>query len=71
MSNNTPAGAGGTNTGGGGGNNAGSTLGGTGGSGIVIVSIPTHFYSGTTTGSVTSNGPFTVITFTSPGTFTG
>lgn len=43
-----------------------------GGSGVVILSIPTISYSGTTTGSptITVNGSFTVVKFTSSGTYT-
>ena len=71
----TGAGGNGTaNTGGGGGGdgaNPGSS-GGTGGSGIVIISIPTVFYSGTTTGSptVTTSGSNTILKFTGSGTYT-
>ena len=64
-----------TSTGGGGGgkyqgstqNNAGS-----GGSGVVILSVPTSLYTGTTTGSpsVTTNGSNTIIIFKSSGTYT-
>jgi mucin-19 len=65
--------AGSANTGGGGGG-GGQTAGtgGTGGSGVVILSIPTAFYSGTVTGSptVTTSGTNTIITFTSSGTYT-
>ena len=64
------------NTGGGGGDGYSPApyLGGNGGSGVCIVSIPTRFYSGTTTGAstvVSTNGQFTIITFNAPGTFTG
>jgi hypothetical protein len=43
-----------------------------GGSGVVILSVPTANYSGTTTGSptVTTNGAYTVIKFTSSGSYT-
>jgi hypothetical protein len=43
-----------------------------GGSGVVILSIPTFFYTGTTTGSptVTTSGSNTIIKFTSSGTYT-
>jgi hypothetical protein len=46
--------------------------GGNGGSGIVIISVPTANYTGTTTGSptVTTNGSNTVIKFTSSGSYT-
>jgi hypothetical protein len=68
--------AGGTNLGGGGGggvNGAGfAYTGGAGGSGVVILSVPTASYTGTTTGSptVTTNGSNTVIKFTSSGSYT-
>lgn len=60
-------GSGTANTGGGGGGNAGS-----GGSGVVIFSIPTTNYTGSVTGSptVTINGIYTVLTYTSSGTYT-
>jgi len=43
-----------------------------GSSGVVILRIPTVYYTGTTTGSptVTTDGNYTVITFTSNGTYT-
>jgi hypothetical protein len=47
--------------------------GGAGGSGVVILSVPTANYSGTTTGSptVTTSGSNTIMTFTSgSGTYT-
>ena len=46
--------------------------GGIGGSGIVILRIPTVYYTGAVTGSVgvTTDGNFTVITFTGNGTYT-
>ena len=45
---------------------------GSGGSGVVILSLPTAKYSGTTTGSptVTTSGSNTIITFTASGTYT-
>jgi hypothetical protein len=62
------------NTGGGGGGGVGNSTvtAGSGGSGVVILSIPTLNYSGTTTGSptVTTNGLYKVLTFTSSGTYT-
>ena len=63
--------AGTANTGGGGGS-AGSVS-GAGGSGVVILRMPTANYSGTVTGSptVTTTGSDTVIKFTSSGTYTG
>lgn len=61
------------NTGGGGG--GGQTSAGTsgaGGSGVVILSIPTVDYSGVTTGSpaVTTSGSNTILAFTSSGSYT-
>jgi hypothetical protein len=43
-----------------------------GGSGVVILSVPTFFYTGTVTGSpaVTTSGANTIIKFTSSGTYT-
>ena len=61
-----------TNLGGGGGGGTSAT-GGTGGSGIVILSVPTIYYSGTYTGSnvaVTTSGANTVLSFYSSGTYT-
>jgi hypothetical protein len=56
------------------GNNTGgnSAPGGAGGSGVVIISIPTSNYSGVTTGSptVSTNGSNTILTFTSSGSYT-
>ena len=59
------------NTGGGGGGNNGNTN-GAGGSGVVIISVPTASYSGTTTGSptVTTSGSDTIIKFTASGSYT-
>jgi hypothetical protein len=47
--------------------------GGSGGSGVVILSVPTSRYSGTTTGAptITTSGSNTIIKFTSSGTYTG
>ena len=67
-----------TNTGGGGGgggistNTGLGTNGGNGGSGVIILSIPTASYSGTFTGAptITTSGSNTIITFTSSGTYT-
>ena len=69
-----------TNTGGGGGaggggNGADGTPGnvsGNGGSGVVILSIPTASYSGTKTGSptVTTSGSNTILKFTASGSYT-
>jgi len=64
-------GSGTANTGGGGGGVL-SGNGGDGGSGVVILSMPTAKYSGTTTGSptVTTSGSNTILTFTGTGTYT-
>jgi hypothetical protein len=63
-----------TNTGGGGGGNGGGSgfASGSGGSGVVILSVPTANYSGTTTGSptVTTSGSNTIIKFTASGSYT-
>jgi hypothetical protein len=64
--------AGTANTGsGGGGTNNGQT-GGAGGSGVVILRMPSVYYSGVTTGSptVTTDGIYTVIKFTANGSYT-
>jgi hypothetical protein len=60
--------AGTTNTGGGGGGYQGSA----GGTGVVMLSVPTANYSGSTTGSptVVTNGIYTVIIFKGNGTYT-
>lgn len=64
------------NLGGGGGGGAaytgGSNYGGNGGSGVVIFSIPTANYTGTTTGSpvVTTSGSNTILKFNASGTYT-
>jgi len=57
------------NTGGGGG---GGYTGGQGGSGVVILRMPTANYSGTTTGSptVTTDGSDTILIYTGSGTYT-
>ena len=67
--------AGTANTGGGGGGAGQATpavSSGAGGSGVVILSVPTSNYSGTTTGSptVTTSGSNTIIKFTGSGTYT-
>ena len=67
--------AGTANTGGGGGAGAyfsGASAGAAGGSGVVILSVPTTFYSGTTTGSptITTSGTNTIIKFTASGSYT-
>ena len=69
----TPAGAGTANTGSAGGGADNDTgLSGAGGSGVVILSIPTANYTGTTTGSptVTTSGSNTILTFNSSGSYT-
>ena len=71
----TTGSAGTANTGGGGGGGGYSGVfnsGGAGGSGVVILSVPTAFYSGTTTGSptVTTSGSNTIIKFTASGSYT-
>ena len=61
------------NTGGGGGaGSPGGGQGGSGGSGVVILSVPTANYSGTTTGSpsISTSGSNTIITFTGSGSYT-
>ena len=60
------------NTGGGGGGGASGSSGGNGGSGVVILSVPTANYSSITTGSptVTTSGSNTIIKFTASGTYT-
>jgi hypothetical protein len=64
-----------TNLGGGGGGGGGSTTGygGAGGKGVVILSVPTVSYSGTSTGSptITTSGSNTILKFTGSGTYTG
>lgn len=70
---NSSGGAGTANTGGGGaGVNGTSGSGGNGGSGVVIFSVPTANYTGTTTGSptVTTSGSNTIIKFTASGSYT-
>jgi hypothetical protein len=64
--------AGTANTGGGGGGGGSNANGGNGGSGVVILSIPSENYSGTTTGSptVTTSGSNTILTFTGSGSYT-
>jgi hypothetical protein len=64
------------NTGGGGGGadttNGTAYASGAGGSGVVILAIPISSYTGLVTGSptVTTNGPYKVVTFTSSGSYT-
>jgi hypothetical protein len=71
-SQNAQAGTANTGGGGGGGNYYGTSQPGTGGSGVVILRIPTADYSGKTTGSPTvgADGTDTVITYNSSGTYT-
>ena len=59
-------------TGGGGGGGGQDRLGGDGGNGVVIISVPTINYSGTTTGSptVTTSGSNTIMKFTASGSYT-
>jgi len=63
--------AGTANTGGGGGGTS-NGVGASGGSGVVILSVPTANYTGTTTGSptITTSGSNTIIKFTASGTYT-
>ena len=60
------------NTGGGGGGGGQDSLGGDGSDGVVIISVPTINYSGTTTGSptVTTSGSNTIMKFTASGSYT-
>ena len=60
------------NTGGGGGGGGFTFSGGNGGSGVVIISVPTANYSGTTSGSpsVTTSGSNTILQFNSSGSYT-
>jgi hypothetical protein len=62
-----------TGSGGGGGTGGATAAGGAGGSGVVILSVPTANYSGTTTGSptVTTSGSNTIIKYTASGSYTG
>jgi hypothetical protein len=64
--------AGTANTGGGGGASNHPTLSGAGGSGVVILSVPTVSYSGTSTGSptVTTSGSNTILQFNGSGSYT-
>ena len=71
---NTQAFAGAANTGSGGGgthSTSAQRYGGNGGSGVVIFRLATSEYSGTTTGSptVTTDGDYTVLTYTGSGTY--
>jgi hypothetical protein len=72
----TPGTSGTVNTGGGGGglyNSLAAGVGTTGGSGVVILRMPTANYSSTTTGSPTvdTDGTDTILTFNASGTYTG
>ena len=65
--------SGSVNTGGGGGGATGTIFSsGAGGSGIVIISVPSANYTGTVTGSptITTSGANTIIQFTSSGSYT-
>lgn len=64
--------AGTANTGGGGGGGQPGGNQAAGGSGVIILSVPTSNYSGTKTGSptITTSGSNTIIKFTSSGTYT-
>ena len=61
-----------TGGGGGGGERTPSGNGGTGGKGVIILSLPTANYSGTTTGSptVTTSGSNTILQFNGTGSYT-
>jgi len=63
---------GGTNTGGGGGGFYNGIGTGAGGSGVIVVSVPTASYSGTTTGAptITISGANTILKYTVSGTYT-
>ena len=71
-SSNAVAGTANTGGGGGGGSSNLGTDSGAGGSGVVILSIPTADYSGVTTGSptVTTSGANTILQFNSSGSYT-
>ena len=62
---------GGPGAGGGGGGPAGGSA-GAGGKGVVILSVPTANYSGTTSGSptITTSGSNTILQFNGDGTYT-
>lgn len=66
------SGSGAANTGGGGGGSKFNAGGGSGGSGVVIVRVLTSNYTGITTGSptVTTSGSYTIMKFTSSGSYT-
>jgi hypothetical protein len=69
---NATSGANGTVNLGGGSGGAGTNTGGSGGKGVVILSLPTASYSGTTTGSPTeaTSGANKILTFTGTGSYT-
>lgn len=69
---NAIGGAGVANTGGGGGAGGFSTVGGSGGSGVVILSVPSIYYSGVYSGTpvITSTGGNTILKYNSSGTYT-
>jgi hypothetical protein len=69
---NTTAGSGTANTGSGGGGEGSNGTSGAGGKGVVILSVPTASYSGTTTGSptVTTSGSNTIMQFNGSGSYT-
>jgi len=72
--NSPTAGTANTGGGGGGGGNGGSSGGSSaGGKGVVILSVPTASYSGTSTGSptITTSGSNTILQFNGSGTYTG
>ena len=70
--NNQPGSAGTVNTGNGGDGSGQAFAGAAGGKGVVILSLPTGTYSGTTTGSptVTTSGTNTILKFTGSGSYT-
>jgi|DEB0MinimDraft_6_1074348.scaffolds.fasta_scaffold13342_3 hypothetical protein len=69
---NATAGTANTGGGGGGGNQSGAGSPASGGSGVVILRLPTADYSGTTTGSptVTTSGSDTILIYNSSGSYT-
>ena len=70
---NRVAGTNGTAFLGGGGGGGREGTGGNGGSGVIVLSIPTAFYSGLSTGSpaISTSGSNTILQFTSSGSYTG
>jgi hypothetical protein len=73
VADNTPPNAGTANTGGGAGGTGSNSTAVNGGSGVVILRMPTSFYSGTTTGSptVSTSGSDTILVYNSSGSYTG